>query len=278
MTYKELCDEICALGFETELDDGDRVLCAVRRAVMTVYTEIPMYGRLVFYKSANLPKEKIPDFCHVSGKEETIPFLARAYSFRTCGTGGYKIREGSSETSFNFSGTCELHRGFLHGAGEIEFFGDYSYTVFDIALYDEIYADTPESIPDGDPITEIDLSVLREDFLMPASELLYTDGGTVKGASIVGSRVRMPSELSGKFVIHYKKAPPVIERNPDGLIALPDGCTHLCALLAASYVWLDDDSEKAYYYMNLYKDALASVKRTSRHGFDSSYKDVTGWA
>ena len=62
MTYKDLCAEIAALGFETELDSKERTLSAVNRALIQIYTERPAYERLSFFKPPVSPMTKMKDF------------------------------------------------------------------------------------------------------------------------------------------------------------------------------------------------------------------------
>ena len=42
-------------------------------------------------------------------------------------------------------------------------------------------------------------------------------------------------------------------------------------------MWLDDDAAKAQYYMSLYRDMVANVKRFQASKIDLEYR-VNGWA
>ena len=113
MTYKDLCAEILTLGFETESDSEERILTAVNRALMLIYTERPLEKRISFFKPKISPSSKIGDFSHKGGETDSFSYNARAYSFKTSGTGKYKICEGEKEEIFEFSQNSALHRGFL---------------------------------------------------------------------------------------------------------------------------------------------------------------------
>ena len=147
MTYNELCADITALGFETEIDSRERTLSAINRALLTIYTERPLYSSVSIYKPHVNPASRIEHFCHKGGEVDSFSYNAKAYSFTTSGIGQYKIIEGEKEEVYEFSQNSELHRGFLHGDGRIEFHGQYSYSVFDFLLFDEIYGEDLESIP-----------------------------------------------------------------------------------------------------------------------------------
>ena len=69
-----------------------------------------------------------------------------------------------------------------------------------------------------------------------------------------------------------------IDTELDGELDIDPECEHLLALLSASYIWLDDDAEKAQYYMSLYREGMASLKLYSTRCVNAEYEDVTGWA
>jgi hypothetical protein len=86
----------------------------------------------------------------------------------------------------------------------------------------------------------------------------------------------IPEAYSGKISVVYKCAPPNLTGGRDEEIELPLGCEHLLALLSASYIWLDDDAERAQYYMNLYREAMSSLKRRGKDDIDSGYRIANG--
>lgn len=278
MTYKDLCKEIAALGFESELEDSERTLFAVSRALMTLYTERPVFRTLTLHSYAPRPVQKIDGFRHTGGEEESFPYTARAYTFKTSGTGRFKIEENGKESEVSFDGDCVRHCGFLHGVGSLCFLGEFSFSVFDFAFFDELYGEQLEKIPDISEYTEYSLASLAEDYLSPADLPKNEKGEYIEGSSVTGATLRIPSDYSGRISLLYKTRPARLSGNPDEYIALPEGCEHLIALLCASYIWLDDDAEKAYYYMSLYKEAMAALKYYGRERIDRSYKSVDGWA
>ena len=279
MTYKDLCADITALGFETEIESEERVLNAVRRALMTIFTERPLYKKLTFFKPKLSPLLRIESITHHGGEECEVKFNgARAYSFKTDGVGRCILKDGSVESVIEFSKTNELHRGFLHGSGTFTFVGEYSYTVYEIRVFSEIYSDDPDKIPSGFGDTEYDMMSFCDDFLAFAS--LPTDeyGRVISGSSLSGGIMSIPESYSGKINLTYKRAPQRLTGNLDEEIILPYGCEHLPALLASSYIWLDDDADKAQYYMSLYREGISAVKYYNREKIDNAYHTVNGWA
>lgn len=278
MTYNDLCSEILSLGFESETDSPERLLSAAQRALHVIFTDCPLYETVSIYKSGISAASSIPVIRHKGGEINSVSYNAKAYAFRTSGTGNYKVCEDGSESIFSFSGKMQLNRGFLHGSGEIKFLGDYSFTVFEFSLYDELYGPSADDIPIPDEHTAYDVTDYTDSFLsfksLPSDEY----GNVIQGSSVMGSVMKIPSEYTGKIIATYKRAPQKLNGSPEEKIILPRGCEHLLALLSASYVWLDDSPEMARYYRTLYQESLASVRYNGRCEINPSYENVNGWA
>ena len=92
-------------------------------------------------------------------------------------------------------------------------------------------------------------------------------------------QMRVPYEYAGEIILEYRKKAPAVSINaPDAELDIPSELEHLVALVTASYVWLDDDPEKAQYYMSLYRDGMSGVKLYTRKNVDTKFNDVTRWA
>ena len=279
MTYKDLCNEITALGFETELESEERVLKAANRALMTIFTERPLYKKLTMFKRKLTPTIQIRTVSHVGGEDITIKYEgAKSYSFTTYGTGRCFIQGGSPIKTVDFSEEGEIHRGFLNGSGFLRFVGEYSYTVLDLAIFSETFSEKAEDIPTLSDFREYEMKKCCSDFLAFISPPTDEYGMTIEGATLKGGIMSIPESYSGKINLVYKSAPQKLTGNLDEEIILPSGCEHLPALLASAYVWLDDEDDKAQYYMSLYREAMSAVKYYDRESFDNKYYNVNGWA
>lgn len=268
-----------SLGFETELESAERMLNAARRALAIIYAERPIYKRLTVMKPKTTPILKMGLSAHIGGEDVTFSFNgAKAYTFKTDGVGKCVIRDANNESVIEFSGFGKLHRGFLHGNGSLTFTGEFSYTVYELAVFGEIYGPELDELPSGGEFREYDMKKYCGDFLAFTS--LPTDGQSVaiKGSYASGRVMAIPEAYSGKISVVYKCAPPNLTGGRDEEIELPLGCEHLLALLSASYIWLDDDAERAQYYMNLYREAMSSLKRRGKDDIDSGYRIANGWA
>lgn len=268
---------MAALGFEGALELSDVVLHATQRALRMIFTERPLHKLVQFYQMPIKPVIKIEALTHSGKDTDTVPFNAKAYSFRTTGEGAYRIIDESGSVTVDFSGIESVHKGFLHGIGKLEFLGNYSYTVYDLAIFDEILGSSEKDIPVLCSFIEYDVKSYTPDFLSFTSPPENEFGVAIPGASVCGGKMRIPIEYTGKIRLLYKAAPIDIIGAADEDLVIPDGCEHLLSLLVASYVWLDDDAEKAQYYMNLYREAMAAVKFYDRAGVNTAYQDVIGW-
>ena len=279
MTYNDLCNDVISLGFESELESHERMLSATRRALAIIYTERPIYKKLTVMKPKNSLILKTSISSHTGGEDLTVKFEgAKAYTFKTDGVGKCVIRDANSDSVIDFSGCGELHRGFLHGSGSLTFTGEFSYTVYELAVFGEIYSGSVEDIPSGAEFTEYDMRKYRDDFLTFASLPTDERSAVIKGAAVSGYVMTIPDDYTGRINLTYKSAPPRIYGNADTEIELSPGCEHLAALLVAAYIWLDDDAERAQYYMNLYREGMNSLKRRGKDEIDNGYHSVNGWA
>ena len=278
MNYSDLYKEVCALGFEKDIEMSDALLFSARRAISEIYTERPVYKTAELYKNPLHLSKKINKISHGAAEECKIDFNAKAYSFTTSGIGMYTISDLAGRREQEFSGEKVLHRGFLYGSGEITFSGEFFYTVYDIAFISEIYGPDVSDIPTCSDFVEYDLRERTEDYLIPASAPCDGGGYAIPGAYIHDGIMKIPCGYSGKIVFTYKKAPPNLRGASDEDIILPDGCEHLLPLLTSAYFWLDDDSEKSQYYMSLYREVMASVRIHGPAHINNSYKSVNGWA
>jgi hypothetical protein len=277
MTYKELCDDVLALGFEVNIEDGERLLFAARRALNLIFTERPLYKTLELYENPKKPTVKLSDFLHRGGEIIEIPFSQRAYSFTAHGEGSYRITDSSGERVIDFkNGIAE--RGFLYGEGKIEFLGDYLYTVTGFALYNELFGSKSEDIPLADGKTEHEIIRHAPDFLSATDSPRDKTGRIIKGASVSGGKLFLPADFCGAVRLEYKLRAPEINGNSDEDFIVPEGCSHLVGLLTSAYYWLDDDAEKAEYYMSLYREAMIAVKLYTRPKSDAEYSVTDGWA
>ncbi len=278
MTYNDLYKEIIALGFQSEIDSEERITTSVSRALSTIFTERPVFSNLSIYQRKYRPTLKINAIEHKGTEVDTVNYNARCYSFVSSGNGSYRISEGEDERVFAFSGENKIHKGFLHGEGKIEFFGDYSFVINNLSLFDELFGASENDVPICFDYREYDITDYTDDFLSFTTAPCDDTGRAIDGAAVCGRLFRIPSDYSGRINLTYKIRSKGISGVADEQILVPEGCEHLVALLAASYIWLDDDSEKAEYYMSLYREGMSASKYYNRTQIGADYHSINGWA
>ncbi len=136
-----------------------------------------------------------------------------------------------------------------------------------------------EGLSLGDEKKEYNILDYIPDFLYAVKTSFDSSKNKTKDASIIGDKLILPSLFTGEIFIRYK--PCTSNLTLDDLeeeIPIPKRCEHLCPILTAAYFWLDDEEEKAAYYMQIYNDEASKMRYGIRKNTDSDYYDITGWA
>lgn len=124
-----------------------------------------------------------------------------------------------------------------------------------------------------------DIRSKASDVMFITSAPMDYSGCIIKGAHTDGYLITLPDDFSGDAFIHYKPAAKKVSiDNVEEEIDVPEYASHLLPLLTSFFVFLDDDSEKAEYYMSLYRSEVLKILRTYSLSRNNTYSDVTGWA
>ena len=278
MTLQELKNEIAALGFESGIEDTGSFTFAVRRAVATIYTERGIHKTLRIYQRNPKPDLYIPKLVHEAGDSDTLPLKGGAYFFRASGVGRFSVTDEGGASEYQFNSNNATARGYVRGEGELKLYGDLSYTVYDLCHFTELNSYNIADLNYG-TFTEYKLDKIAPDYLGPYDVARNADGKIIDGCSICSGMLSVPYSYEGEIVIKYR-CKPLIDKDtdPDTELGIDSECEHLVPLLAAAYVWLDDDAEKAAYYMSLYRDGMTALKLYSPRCINAKYDNVTGWA
>lgn len=291
MQVQELYSQVAQLCFESSLEDDDRFYFAANRALLQVNSLRPAIASYVINHKpmANLikeadfkPREKMDDICYEASD-------AKAYYFEADGNGVVYIeRYDEAKAMWMIVGEVDLagrrrftaYRGFIKdgasfvsGKIRLRFSGDYLYWVKNVALYKYILSDSAVDIPAYEPYVRYDLGEL-DDFLSLASppitededyERLHGDYDVEGGRAIL-----LPYSVSGCYKVLYKRRPAEIindgaAASNESKIELDEELCSLMPVLIASYVYLDDEPEKAEYYLSLYRERVAAITATQEH-------------
>ena len=280
MTLTDIKNEVCALGFDSDISINDSLISSIKRALRTIYTERGETAIADIYQEPYLPCIYHERIVHRGDKGDTvIKLCGAAYAFAASGIGGFRIKTGEKTREYSFNSQFSEFSGTLDGDGEITFFGKYMFVVYDLSVYDAIRSDEPGDIARYTGITNYDLKKLTRDYMFAVSVPKNEHGKDIIGASIHATTLSVPSTYRGRIRIKYRKGIPEFSPDtPDEQVNLPEEYHSLLPLLTASYVWLDDDADKAQYYMSLYRDGMAALKLYTSKEVNPSYSDVVGWA
>lgn len=278
MTHNQLKNAVIRLGFETGLDDDGALAPALSRAMYTVYLDRPVRRTV----RISVPKSNatliISEFTHTPGEDERFILSGCAYSFRVSGKGRYTLRKGAVEFTEEFDSDMTEIKGMNSPKDEITFSGEYAYAVYSLASHSALNGPDKSDIPIYGESHKIDLVSRYGDFLAPDSEPRDSRGAPIEGSAIKDGVLSLPYDFSGELTLTYRRCPVVPSGDDkDEKIDIPSETEELLPLLVASYLWLDDDPEKAQYYLSLYKDGISTLRRFSPMHMDHAYV-TNGWA
>lgn len=302
MTVAELYESVAQLGFEDSLEYEKGFLRALNRALLQVNSLRPATNVYVINHRPLKNALKEGSFFPIE-KTQTLCFEAtdvKSYYFETCGE-GYAIIEMKAGNNWeqigevSFSGTTGFtaHRGliknmdeFVSGAVRLRFEGEYLYTVKNVAMYKHLLSGNAQDIPSYEPYTRYDISKLAGDFLSLVCTPIKTEGEIYcslnQSYDIENGRViLLPYDRSGIYKVVYNRKPRAVTEEMldegDTVIDLDEELCALLPMLIASYVWADDEPQKAEYYLMLYRERAADIESRVKNVSPVQIKSVNGW-
>lgn len=304
MRVQELYEQVAGLGFEKSLEDEDWFYQAANRALLQVNFIRPAISSYVI---DHKPMKNLLDvgFTPVLRSEE-LTYEAedvKAYYFQVKGVGSayverYDANENkwimvSDEIRFNntkafvaYAGLVKDGKKFIKGPVRLRFTGDYIYSIKCVALYQHVYSDKVEDIPAYEPYVRYDFTKLTEDFLT-FSEPPITDDEEYrklnKNYDVEDGRIiLLPHSVSGCFKILYNRKPRHIEnkglaQENEDVIDLDEELCNLLPVLIASYIWLEDEPDRAQYYYKLYQARAAEISAKQRNFSPVRIRSSNNW-
>lgn len=277
MTFGELKSSVIRLGFERELEDDDVLLPTLSRALYAMYADLGVTSTVKLPWPRRKMRLLASVIDHKPGAVETFTLDGMACSFTLSGEGSYTLSSGATERTYRFDSYMQPIRLFTAPGSVLTFKGDYAFSVFDLSVIESVRNNIVADIPLFAERNELNLGRKFPDFISLERAPTSASGEIIKGAYAEGSTLRMPDDFSGQVLITYRRSPAVPAGEVSEVLDIPTGAEELVPLITASYIWLDDDPEKAQYYMSLYLDGLRSYKRISHSGTCAPYI-TNGWA
>ena len=278
MTLRELLSEVLALGFESDGELDGAFVLAANRGLMQIATEIPELttGRVI---ANGIHAVTVFETLSYSGEPVSYRIQGKSAAFLASGEGECVIKDGGGERHISFFGAAAGVRVHVNGDAEITFIGDKPYTVADLTVYQTRFGEDEKSIPLPKREAEYPLRELFADYLCASAMPEDRHGSVIEKARIEGETLILPRDYSGTVYLSYKRLPKRMTLDgPDEKIDLAEPLCYLLPLITAAYVWLDNDEDKAAYYMNIYASEARRLGHAMRRGVDSGYKRIGGWA
>lgn len=309
MTVSQLYNSVAQLGFEDSLESDKRFIFAANRALLQVNSLRPATGSYLINHQP-LKNKAVPSTYTPIEKTEDIYFYAenvKSYYFEVNGVGVVYFQcvgnSGDWETFYEFEFKGNASRGFkaykdfikkdgeeVSGRIRLKFSGEYVYSVRSVAMYEHLYSDEISDIPSYGSYSRYDMSDIAEDFLgfvsPPVIELLSTETHSEHISSEYdiedGRVVLLSNEINGLFKIMYKRKPKEINlkgtaAGDNSIIDLDEELCSLLPILIASYVWVEDEPEKAQYYLALYNERAVDIERRKVNSNPVKMINITGW-
>ena len=276
MTLKSLFNEVHALGFDSVAELDEAFVFAANRALSEI--ALTFAPRRLGIIPVSAPRATLVRELYVHGGEATeIPVCGRCFSFISSGTGRVTVRDDNGTRAIDFGGAAVAVRGVISGNAVLTFEGDEPYTVADLATFEAPWRE--EKIPLYSRACEYDLSSALPDLLYVSAAVCDAFGKPIDGASAVGSTLRLPREFCGKAYVEYRHRPRALSIDrQDEEVDIDGAISFLLPILTASYVWLDDDAEKATYYLGIYRREAELAEGKVRGTAEQGFTNVTGWA
>lgn len=304
MTVSELYKSVAQLGFEDSLEDDDRFIFAVNRALLQVNAIRPVTSAYVINHKPMENKVQESSFTPIE-KFEDLYFEAsdvKSYYFEADGNGTMYVEKYDEELEawvkigmVNLSADKVFvpYRGFIKEDGifvgdrvRLHFTGDYLYSVRNVAMYEYLYSRLEADIPSYEAYTRYDISALVPDFLSLNSPPIKEEAECQylnQGYDVEGGRIiLLPHDAKGLYKVIYKRKPQAVINHGEAAddMTVLDLDEDLCALLpilVASFVWVDDEPEKAQYYLAIYQERAIDIERRIVSATPVPIKNSNGW-
>lgn len=299
MRVLDIYEAVSKLGFEDSLEDNIAFYQALNRATVQINDLRPRIGAIeIFHKPlVNCIKDPFT-VREVFQKVDFSATGAKAYYFEVKGSGGYTVKYKKDEEYITAKDEDFQHSVFtpisglitpedgekIEGEVILEIRSDYAIYIRNVALYDKLYGSAAEDIPAYTEYQAYDISALVDDFLALAERPIEMDGHIVMNTGYEiedGRTLILPRDNSGTYKVRYKKLIPDIPYKPSPeeditVIPLDGDLCKLLPLLIAAYVWIDDETEKAQYYLNLYNARAGEIIRSNSDVSPLKYQ-TNGW-
>lgn len=283
MTFAQLEAATARLGFTPSLDDGGELLRdAATRAIAEIALARPRIARATLWHYPSVPL-----YSEEGGEPEDTPRSiaatgGKSFYLRIVGQGRLIAERGGNRSEHVFSapegGAPAVLGGALpvgNGALSLRLEPSGVCRVLALGVYTGAYDGTP---PEPGAPRAYDLAAYFSDFGAIVAPPALADGAalcegedgdyTVRDRTILEVRLPVPCRIT----LTYRRT---LSLPATGELPLTSEEAALLPLYCAGYVFLDDDPEKAAFYLARFTEGLRRLAKDAQGGM--RYRDVTGW-
>lgn len=283
MTLAQLEAATARLGFTPSLDDGGELLRdAALRAIDEVALARPRIARASIWHYPDVPIYSESSTELELAEREILLSGGSAFHMRVVGHGQLYVKRGSQTNQYGFTAPEGSKPAILggvipEGEGAISFriVPEKAFRLLSFAVYDGAYAGIP---PDPTVPKEYFLPTYFRDFAAlvgpltaEGGEILREGPGcdyTLRDHSILAINRSTPCRIE----LTYRRT---LTLPASGELPITDEEAALLPLFCAGYVFLDDDPEKATFYLARFTEGLRKLSHESSTPI--RYHDTTGW-
>ena len=283
MTFAQLEAATARLGFTPSLDDGGELLRdAATRAIGEVALARPRIARVFLWHYPDIPIYSESSTASKDGEHRITLGGGGSFYARIVGKGTLRIERSNAVTEYAFQAKegerpATVSGSVPKGTGEVvfRFIPKDSLRLLFFAVYDAAYTAAPQD-PAGSkeyhlPSYFPDFGALVGPIGAEGGEILREgDGGdyTLKDQSTLLIHRKTPCRIE----LSYRRT---LSLPASGDLPLTDEEAALLPLFCAAYVFLDDDPEKAAFYLARYREGLLRLSQEIKTPI--GYRDTTGW-
>lgn len=291
MTVLDVKNAVIAYGFNYDLDDNDDLFVkALNNAAQEINRIRPTTATVVIVHEPYEPSFTSSEITDIADGM-SFAAMARSAVFEVDGEGQVSVSAEGASVSINGESTSTVTWNVKTGWKRIEvkasaytnitisFSGTYLFRMRNMAFYTEAVPPTAH-IKSGD-FVDYDLKALAEEYAS-ISYILRGGLGYVGSETyrVLNNRIlRIPTRDRGTYEVIYNKHIPVLgideATHATEIIPLREDTLDALPVLVASYVWLDDNPERAQHYRALFGSLMASVPTET---YITHIRDTRGWS
>lgn len=284
MTVAQLEAAVARLGFAPSIDDGGELLRdAAERAIAEILAVRPRIGRLILRHLPETPLLAVASPKEIRGEKTFSLPEGGSFYLESVGEGHLTVARGTQKKDYPLSaglrGGVTVTVGALptaEGSVTLRVSGGAGFYLPVLAVYASPYATAaPPISPFG--TSDYDLSALAPDFAGLEGAPRLSDGtplceGEEGDYTLDGSILHLAPRRACEIRLSYRRRLPLTR---EGKIPLTDEEAALLPLFCAAYVFLDDDPDKATFYLARFREGLAAIL-PPREAV-TAFRDVMGW-